>query len=241
MDDSKPKRNKGIVQIEKRITELVEMDIMNEEIYVLLKKLAHIYINQNKFVYGYSGVEDVCHDVASDVWLAVINGRVIKSWMYYIGKMIKMSYVANQRRIEHEVINTEYDPSYKYNIKVMCTGSSMSCIKDFDNMERNLVLDNVAGMILKTMSKTKFKPGTKEYLDLYTNVCINLVRELDNEDYIYFRIDNHIKPYVQIVIEQFKKDFRNSGFTESIADNVDDDLEMLITSDEALMKELKKG
>lgn len=241
MDDSKPKRNKGIVQIEKRITELVETDIMNEEIYILLKKLAYIYINQNKFVYGYNGVEDVCHDVAADVWLAVINGRIIKSWMYYIGKMIKMSYVSNQRKIEHEVIDTEYDPSYKHNIKVMCTGSSLSCIKDFDDMERNLVLDNVAGMILKTMSKTKFKSGTKEYLDLYTNVCINLVRELDNEEYIYFRIDDNIKPYVQIVIEQFKKDFRNSGFTESIADNVDDDLEMLITSDEALMKELKKG
>ena len=238
---SEPKRNNNIVRIEERITELVNTDIMNEEIYVLLKKLAYIYINQNKFTYGYNGIEDVCHDVAADVWMTVINGRVIKSWMYYIGKMIKMSYVIQQRKIEHEVIDTENDPNYRYNVKLMCASSSISCMEEFDNMERNLVLDNIGGMILGTMSKTKFKIGSREYLDLYTNVCINLLRELDNEEYIYFRLDPKLQPYVQIIIEQFKKDFRNSGFTDSISDNVDDDLEMMITSDESIMKSLKRG
>ena len=240
--DSKKKkdRNKSIVKIEERLNELVATDVMNEEIYILLEKLARIYVYQNKFVTGYTGVNEVCHDVAADLWLSVINGRVIKSWMYYIRKMIKLSYISNQRRIEHEVIETDNDPILKQNVKYMCAGSALSCKKDFDNMERNLVLENIGDMILDTMSRTKFKKGTKGFMMLYTNVAINLVRDFDKEPYIYFKLDENMEPYVQIIIEQFKRDFRNSGFAESMTD-IEDDLEMLITSDENLMKELKKG
>lgn len=232
----KVERNKSIVEIEERLTWLVENDIQNEEIYHLLKKLASIYINQNKFTCGYNGIEDVCHDVAADTWMAVINGRRIKAWIYYIGKMIKLSYVSNQKKLEHEVIETGNDPILKENIKKMCASSSMSCTKDFDVMHRNLMLECMDSMIEDTMKHTKFKPGTKEYLSIHTNVCLNLLRELDREKPSYFRLDDSLKCYVDIIIKQFKKTFRNSGFTESIMDNVEADLEMQLIVDERYTK-----
>ena len=233
----KPTRNKKILEMEQRLTYLAENDPRNEEMYVLLKKLAYIFINQNKFYYGYNGVEDVCHDVAADTWMNVLNGRKIYAWIYYIGKMIKLSYVPNQKKIEHEIINTETDPHLREKVKRMCASSSMSCTEEFDKMQRNILLDNIPSLIEQTMSKTKFKKGTKEWLSLYTNVCLNLLREIDKDKPFYFRIAPNIEPYVEIVMEQFKKEFRNAGFTESIMDNVDADLEMQLIVDESFTKE----
>ena len=71
-------------------------------------------------------------------------------------------------------------------------------------------------------------------------MCINLVRELYGEEHIFFRLPTHLQPYVSIVMEQFKKNFRNSGFTESISDNVEDDLEMSLTASDNYLSD-KKG
>jgi hypothetical protein len=231
------KRNKSILSIEKRLTWLSENDPRNEEMYHLLKSIAGIYINQNKFVYGYNGVDDVCHDVASDVWMAVLNGKKINAWIYYIGKMIKLTYVTKQKKLEHEIINVEEDPSLKENVKRMCAASAMSCVKDFDDMQRRLMLENVPDMIRYTMNHSKFVKGTSEWLSVYTNVCINLLNDLNGHERTYFRIKEDLVPYVGIIIEQFKKDFRNSGFNDSIMDNVETDLEMSIVADETFRRE----
>lgn len=237
----KKKRNSNILEMEKRLDELVSTDIYNEEIYKILKDLAYIYIHQNKYTTGYNGIEDVCHDVASDIWMSVIGGRKIKAWMFYIGKMIKISYIQNQKNIEHEVIDVSDDPNLKDTIKNMCASSSISCIKDFDDMERNLMIDSVPGMIRETLNHIKFRPHTPEWNQIHCNVCLNLLREIYGKKPVWYRIENYLKPYVETAIEQFKKDFRASGFTESISDNVDEDLEFQLIADENVMKGLKEA
>ena len=42
-------------------------------------------------------------------------------------------------------------------------------------------------------------------------------------------------------MEQFKREFRDSGFTESINDNVDDDLEFQLIANENVMKSIKEA
>ena len=234
----KQTRNKNVKEIEDRLNELVATDIENEEIYVLLKRLAYIYINQNKYTFGYNGIEDVCHDVAADVWMSVLNGREIKAWIYYIGKMIKLSYVKRQRNIEHEIIETSDDPVLAENVKRMCASSAMSCTKDFDIMIRNTLMENIDSIIYETMTQSKFKANTKEWLAVYTNVCLNLINDIDGKPYSYIRIEEHLKPYVQLCINQFKKNFRNCGFCESLSDNVEDDIEMKLTATDDYRKGL---
>ena len=212
--------NKSVKELEAELTDLVENDIDNENIYHILVKLANTYIQQNKYVYGYQGISEVCHDVASDVWIAVRNGRKITSWMYYIGKMIKLSYVPNQKKIEHETIYTDSEPLFVENIKRMCTSSAMSSDTDFDTMERSFILDNIPNMIKDTMKHSKFKYGTKEWDDVYTNMTFNLLRELDGEDSKYFSIHDSLKPYVKFAVEDFKNSFRNCGFASGFMDDV---------------------
>ena len=146
--------------------------------------------------------------------------------MYYIGQMIKLSYVPNQKELEHEVIDVNGNPVLQDNIRLMSSGAYTSFINDFDTMERNLLLENVGYLISDTMKQIKFKPGSREYNAIYTNVCLNIVRELDGEKPIYFRIEEHIIPFVDVAIEQFKKNFRNSGFMETLYNSVSEDLEM---------------
>lgn len=175
-------RNKQIVAMENRLNQLVETDIRNPEIYKILKQLAYIYVNQNKYIYGYQDIDALCHDVASDVWMSVIGGKRIGAWIFYIGKMIKVSYVQNQRKIEHEVIDSSDDIYLQDSIKRMCASSSMSSIKEFDDMQRSLIFDNIYIIILECMDNIKYKKGSIEWLQIYTNVCINLLNDIDGKN-----------------------------------------------------------
>ena len=219
-------RSKGILGIEKKLTYLTENDPYNEEIYGLLKSLAYIYINQNKYVFGYDGIDDVCHDVAADVWMKVLGGKKIYAWIYYIGKMIKLTYVTRQKKLEHEIINVRDNPVLQESVKRMCASSAMSCIQEFDDMERRFTLENITPIIKDVMSHTKFVEGTKDYISVYTNVCLNLINDIDNKPRKYFRLEEHLVPYIGIIIEQFNKKMRNMGLTDSIMDGIDADLDM---------------
>jgi hypothetical protein len=140
--------------------------------------------------------------------------------------MIKLSYVTKQRNIEHEIINVENDPTLKDAIKRMSASSSISCINEFDSMQRNLMLDGISNMIDDVMSKCRYKKGTKEYIALYTNVCINLVKMFDGDNQIQFRIDDSTNQHVDLMINNFKKYFGDCGFAESVMYNTKPDLEM---------------
>lgn len=237
----KKTRNNKVVKIEKRLNELVETDIQNPEIYELIKSLAAIYIMQNKYSYGYHSVDEVCHDVAADLWMSIINGRRIHAWIYYIGKMIKYTYVTKQRKIEHEIIEVGNDIGLDEGIKRMTAASFTSCINDFDTLNRNIMLENISGVVADTMNYVKFKKGSKEYSLLYLNLCINLVREIDGESQMFFRLPEYLKPFVKIAIQQYRKLFRNIGFTESIMDGIDPDVELKLIGDENALGTLVNG
>lgn len=236
----KPKTN-SVKKIEDRLNYLVEFDIKNPQIYELLKQLASIFIYQNKYMYGYHDIQEVCHDVASDLYMKVLKGTRVKAWIYYIGTCIKRSYVPNQRKVEHEIIDTSGNPALKNAVTNMCTSATQSIISDMDHLQRSLFLDNIDNLIRVTLSHTKFKSTSLEWLSLYTNVSLNLYRIITTTqktfEYSYLRLENHLKPYVKIIINQFYKEFLCSEFMQSIMDTVSEDLAMTVFGDEGSMKE----
>lgn len=244
MDNNEPIKNSGskgsVKKIEEELNYLVEYDINNPKVYELLKQLASIFIYQNKYMYGYHDVQEVCHDVASDIYIKLLHGTRINAWIYYIGTCIRRSYVPNQRKVEHEVINTDGDPTLKQAVISMCTGSSKSIITNMDQIQRSMFLDNMDGLLRKTLSATKFKLKSPEWLSLYTNVSINLYKTLENNkkfEFVYLRLEEYLKPYVQIIINQFYKEFLSSNFMESIMDSIFDDQEMSLVCDDSAVKE----
>ena len=243
-DVSKSTRNKNVLKIEQRLTHLVDTDINNPEIYELLKQLAKIYIYTNKYTYGYQGVDDVCHDVAADVYMSLLNGKRIGAWIYYIGKMIKLTYVSRQRKIEHEVIETDGNPQLRHAVERMCSGSHVSTLEELNSVNRNVVLENIDIIIRKTLSKTKFKEGSKDWLLLYMNVSLTLYNTLIGRrktKKCYFRLPEHLKCYIPIIINQFYIEFSESGFTDSVVSEDIDSNIMSIVMDEVIMKECKKN
>lgn len=228
----KPKQS--VKDIEERLTYLVETNISDPEIYELLKKLAAIYIFQNKYVYGYSDVESVCHDVAADTYMRVISGRTrIERWMYYIGRSIQLSYITNQRKIEHEVIDTDGNPELQKAVIRMCSASSKSISDEFNNVHKVSFLENIDSLIRQTLNSSKFKSGSIEWWTLYTNVCLSLYYD----KLVYFRIPEKLKPYVDLLIHQFRESFLTSEFAEYSYDEEGEELPGLIFYDEQSVKD----
>ena len=238
------KSKKSVKEIEEQLTYLAENDINNPEIYELLKQLAAIYIFQNKYVYGYSDVESVCHDVAADTYMRLLSGRTkITQWIYYIGKSIKFSYIEQQRRIEHEVIETEYNPETdnkrlidRSAVISMCAGSSKSFNQDFNAVHKITFLENIDSLIKEAMSKIKYKQNTKEWLTIYMNVCLSLYYD----KITFFRITPDLEPYVSYTIAIFRELFVSSEFIKDVYDEEDEDLPSLIFYDEQLVKDTDK-
>lgn len=227
------KSKETVKQIEDRLTYLSEYDINNPEIYELLKRLAKIYIFQNKYIYGYSDIDAVCHDVAADTYMRLLKGRTkITKWIYYIGRSIKLSYVQNQRKIEHEIIDTHGNPELRKSVINMCAGSSNSFSSDFDAVNKSAFLVNIDILIRRVMSHTKFKKDSKEWLTLYTNLCMSLYYN----KLTYFRISKGLKPYVRLLLNQFRMEFINSDFMQKDYDT-DDELPTLIFYDEQSFKD----
>lgn len=228
------KSKTSVKDIEAELTHLYETDINNPRIYELLKQLANIFIYQNGWIYGYSDRESVCHNVAADTYMRLLKGNTkITKWMYYISISIKRSYISAQKKIEHQIFDTSDNPELRKSIINMCTGSSKSFSDDFNSIYKVSFLENIDTIIRQAVNNTKFKSDSKEWLTIYTNVCLSLCYDKP----VYFRISKELRPYVQLVINQFKDMFINSEFVKNIFDEEDEDLPSLLFYDEQSVKD----
>jgi hypothetical protein len=190
-------------------------------------------------------VESVCHDAAADTYIRLLKGRTkIKKWMYYIERSLQLSYIPNQKKLEHEVINTRPQSNYKKQQQIvdeeavinMSAGSAFSINNEFNKVKKIVFLKNIDSLIRESMNKTKFKKQSKEWLSLYTSVVLSLYYN----NYVYFRLPKELKPYVKLVITMFKKALLNSEFFEDEFDSAENDLPSLVFYDEQLYKEADK-
>lgn len=237
MNNNTPKTKKSVKEIEERLTYLAENDLNNPEIYELLKNLAIIYIFQNRYVYGYSDIDSVCHDVASDTYMRLLSGRTkITHWIYYIGRSIKLSYITQQRNIEHEVIDTNGDTELRKSVITMCSGSAKSFSNDFNHVYKISFLENIDTLIRQTLQESKFKQNSKEWWTLYTNLCLSLYYD----KVVYFRIPDYLKSYVPLLIHKFRELFMNSEFLDHTFDEDEEDLPSLLFYDEQVIKDSDK-
>jgi hypothetical protein len=236
-----------VPQIEEKITHLVETDIQNPEIYTLLKQLAYICIYQNKYVYGYSDIEAVCHDVAADTYMRVLSGKTtVTKWMYYVERSIQLSYINNQRKIEHEVINTIDAAADMYrnskpavdetSVINMSAGSAFSINNEFDRVKKTIFLQNIDSLLREVLLHTKFKEGTADYLSVYTSVSLSLYFN----KMIYFRLNVALKPYIRLIMIMFKKALLVSEFFTNEFEDSDNNLPTLVFYDEQIYKEADK-
>lgn len=225
-----------VKDIEARLDYLADFDIHNPEVYELLKQLAAIFIFQNKYVYGYSDIDAVCHDVAADTYMRMLSGRTkITHWIYYIGRSIKLSYITQQRAVEHEVITTEDNPELQKAVIDMCAGSSKSINNDFNHVFKVAFLENIDALIRQTMNGSRFKSESKEWWILYTDLCLSLYYDKP----VYFRTPPYLKQYVPLLIRRFRELFVNSEFMEPVFDE-DEDLPTLLFYDEQALKDSDK-
>lgn len=239
IEEIKKRRNKNVVKLEERLSYLTENDKYNPEIYEILKKLAKMYICQNGYTSGYTQIDDICHDVAADYWMKVINGLKVRVWTYYIGKAIKLTYINKQRKLEHQVFDARDNPKLRETIERVSASAHFSTIEEMNKVDKMVILDNIYLMIDSAMKKTPFRCGSPEFLAIRTNVCIILnsrMRGVSVAKYKYFRIKEQYIPWVNYVIAIFESELLESGFSEDLIADTGDSLS--IVNDEQAMKSM---
>lgn len=134
------------------------------------------------------------------------------------------------------MIETENNPELRNEVISMCAGSHKSFSDDFNTLHKISFLENIDSLIRETLLHSKFKPESKEWLWLYTNISLSLYYDKP----VYFRLPNYLKPYVTFLIKQFKQRFIKSEFTQQLLDEHNDELPSLLFYNELEVKDRDK-
>ena len=193
---------------EQELKELVERDCTSPEIYNRIHDITFNYLynvlKPGSDLYDY---EVISCDIAADLFLRVINGAKIEFWLNYISKILKMYYLREyQKQNWSVVIDTAGDNSLEQNIKQGFMDSSSSKNK-IDKSLNVIYLEQFELILNKVLYSSKFGFNSKERVNLQISVLLTLLKNKP----VYFRIDESLKPFINLIISQVKNEIINSG------------------------------
>lgn len=218
---------------EQELTELVEKDCTSPEIYNRIHDITFNYLynvlKPGSDLYDYDVIS--C-DIAADLYLRVINGTKIEFWLNYISKILKLYYLRNyQKQNWSVVIDTAGDNDLEQCIKQGFMDST-SCNNKIDKTLNVLYLEQFELILNKVLYNSKFGFNSKERINLQISVLLTLLKHKP----VYFRIDEPLKPFINLIISQVKNEIINSGMfmQESTMDTLDlDPLQINDTDNDA--------
>ena len=205
---------------EQELNELVKRDCTSPEIYNMIHDITFNYLynvlKPGSDLYDY---EVISCDIAADLFLRVINGTKIEFWLNYISKILKLYYLRDyQKRNWSVVIDTAGDNDLEQGIKQGFMDSTSSKNK-IDKTLNVLYLEQFELILNKVLYHSKFGFNSKERVNLQISVLLTLLKNKP----VYFRIDEPLKPFINLIISQVKNEIINSGMfmQESTMDTLD--------------------
>lgn len=195
-------------KVEQELTELVEKDCTSPEIYNKIHDITFNYLynvlKPGSDLYDYDVIS--C-DIAADLYLRVINGTKIEFWLNYISKILKMYYLREyQKQNWSVVIDTAGDNTLEQSIKQ----GFMDSVSSKDRIDKSLnvlYLEQFELILNKVLYNSKFGFNSKERVNLQISVLLTLLKHRP----VYFRIDDSLKPFINLIISQLKNEIINSG------------------------------
>jgi len=222
-------------QTELELTELVKKDRNNPEIYQKIKDMTFNYLyNVLKPGSGLYNYDDIACDIAADLFLRIQKGITIEYWLNYISRILKLYYLKDYQKKNWSVI---IDTTGNHNLQQVlndCFIDSSIMNNPIDASLNTLYLEQFDVLLNNVLYKTKFKFNSKDRINLQLSVLLTLLKGKN----VYFRIDEYLYPYVNIIISKLKSEMINSGLF--IVDNISNTLELdPLNINEHLDEELK--
>ena len=201
--------------IEARLSKLQDENPQDPEIYELLVQLTANMLRSQNWLLADIDFDNVSHDVAADLYMYVYTQKYhIEFWRAMAYRLIKFCHVKKQRKIAMtQVFDTYNDPTRRELIFKTCTSYTNSYEKEAAVAENKAYLSDIRLVIEEVLNNSKFNKSSSDYLNLYTSVCLSLLKGEDT----YYHLNEGLHPYVRILVESVKQKIFNSGLFSASA------------------------
>lgn len=195
-------------QTELELTELVKKDRNNPEIYQKIKDMTFNYLynvlKPGASLYNY---DDIACDIAADLFLRIRKGANIEYWLNYISRILKLYYLRDyQKKNWSVVIDTTGSDTLAQSLKECFVDSSI--LNNPINSTLNIVyLEQFEKILNRVLYNTKFNYNSKNRVNLEISILLTLLKGKTT----YFRLDESLHIYVNIIIAKVKSEIINSG------------------------------
>lgn len=198
-----------LVDIEKKLkTTLESKDLSDPEVYTCIYELCFGFMSRNKKMSSYTEAEEVATIMAEELYLKLMRGGSIISWLGYISKSYQ-AYIRMWRWMNcSEIIDTVDNLEIREAILSMSLSINNSL--EYQKVSDKSYLESIPGLIDNILSRSRYVFGTREYIDAKLSILLSLI----SGKYISYGQNESCKMYTSILLQ-----FVKSEIAESIAIN----------------------
>ena len=197
-----------LIDIENQLKKLIAVDRTDPKVYYTIRELLYQFLVRKKLLNNIQDYEEVSHIGATNLYLRIVNGDEIRSWIGYIN-LAYISYINQYKRwYRSELIDTISNPDLADAITIMSASSSLQNSIDLETVVNLVYMEKSIKMtVAEVLSYSKYREYTKEYYDAMLSILLSML----NRKFVVYgnKLD---KTYIHILYEVSReKIIRNIG------------------------------
>lgn len=205
-----------LIDIENNIKKLVNEDINNPEVYNEIFKLSYLFLMRKRLLSNAEYAEEVAWIMAEDLYMKILSGGQIISWIGYINKYYHGAIRTWRKMYSSEVIDTTGNLDLEEAIIAM----SVSNDAEYQNVLDNMYLSSVTKVIDYVLDNSKYIEYTHEYTFAKISILVSLLRgefieyNLNDSEVNYTRLlYNKVKYSIIKGIKEDNEQFNSNGLS----------------------------
>lgn len=164
--------------MENHLKELIEKDIHSNDVYYQIYELAFEYLRRNKLMNNESEYDGVATLVAEDLYMKILKGGTITSWIGYIA-MSKMGFIRQYRKMtSSEIWDVSDNVSLRDSIISMCSsGSYELAVSLYNDSNTMLSMPDIPNQIESIMeSHCRYNRYSSVWMNLYVSALLTIMK-----------------------------------------------------------------
>ena len=165
-----------LVDMESRLKKLVDNDINDPKVYNAIYDLLYNFLIRKKLLNSYQDYEEVSHIGAEHLYMHILNGAKITSWLGYIN-LSYMSYINRYKRFyRSELIDTNSNPELADAIVTMSASSALQNNIDLETIVNMQYIEkSITNTIKEVLNLSRYVEYSKEYYDAMLSLLLSII------------------------------------------------------------------
>lgn len=189
-----------LIDIENCLKLQIEEDKSDPKVYSMIYNLLYQFLVRKKLLNSLQDYEEVSHIGATNLYLKIINGDEIHSWIGYIN-VAYISYINQYKRwYRSELIDTVDNPDLANALTIMSASSSLQNYIDLETIINIQYMEkSIKNTVNEVLGYSKYREFTREYYDAMLSILLSI---LSKKFVVYgSKLD---KAYIHILYELAK-------------------------------------